>query len=82
MLRPRPVSLTAAELDVDRHPITEAPEPIPARAWVRFHEATIRPDCEVIAWTDRAVQVRWTMRRGEVRTAWVWSSAVTQRSEP
>lgn len=79
VLRPVPVSLTPAELDLEHHPVTEAPALMPARAWVRFHEATIRPDCEVIAWTDRAVQVRWTMRGGHVRTAWVWASAVEPR---
>lgn len=70
---------TPAAADLEHHPVTEAPAPVPARAWVRFHEATIRPDREVIAWTDRAVQVRWTMRGGAVRTNRESASAVGPR---
>jgi hypothetical protein len=74
--RPAPVELTEAELDFANHPIITAPIPIPVRAFVRFHEAVIRPNAEAIAWTDRAVQIRWTMHSGAVKTVWVWASAV------
>ncbi|WP_440711736.1 hypothetical protein [Herbiconiux sp. YIM B11900] len=74
--RPQPVSLTAAEVDAERHPIVTPAKPVPVEAWVRFHEATVRPRCEAIAWNDHAVQVRWTMRNGQTVSAWVWRSAV------
>lgn len=79
--RPRPIELSAEELDFDRNPVTEADTPVPATAWVRFHEATIHPEGEVIAWTSRAVKFRW--RTGPTdhtyMTAWVWASAVDRR---
>lgn len=75
LLRPEPISLTEEELDFTHHSITEAQTPIPAQAWVRFHEATIHTQCRVIAWTDRAVKVEWTMHSGARRVAWIWSNA-------
>jgi hypothetical protein len=33
--RPRPLSLTDAELDKDHHQVRVADSPIPVRAWVR-----------------------------------------------
>jgi hypothetical protein len=74
--RPQPIGLTKAELDVENHPVTEAQESVPVRAYVRFHEAVIRPQCEAIAWTDRAVKVRLHMSAGAVHEVWVWASAV------
>lgn len=75
----RPVSLSQAELDLERHPVTTAVTPIPVRAWVRFHEVSTRPAAEAIAWTDKAVQVRWTTIQGASLTTWVWASAVERR---
>jgi len=76
--RPKPVELTAEELDFANHPVTTPANPIVVQAWVRFREATIRPRVEVIAWTDRAVQVRWKPApwSDAAVTAWVWASAV------
>jgi hypothetical protein len=74
--RPQPMTLTDAEVDAAHHPITTPAKPVHVEAWVRFHEATVRPLCEAIAWNDHAVQVRWTMRSGRTVTAWVWRSAV------
>lgn len=74
--RPVPVSLTDEELDLEHHRVTEASRPVPVRAWVRFHEATVRPRAEAIAWTDKAVKIRWTTHQGARMTAWVWASAV------
>lgn len=75
----RPVSLTAAELDAEAHPVSEATVPIPVRVWVRFPEVSVHPEAEAIAWNDHAVRVRWTQRSGVVQTAWVWASAVKRR---
>jgi hypothetical protein len=74
--RPKPIGLTDAELDLDHNPVTEAGEPLPVRAFVRFHEAVIHPTCEAIAWTSRAVKVRVYMSTGAVHDVWVWASAV------
>jgi hypothetical protein len=79
VVRPEPLSLTREEVNPERYPITRAPEPIRARAWVRFHEATIHPEVEVIEWNAIAVRVRWTMHSGQVKTAWVWKGAVESR---
>lgn len=78
--RPQPVSLTRAEVDPDHNLITTARTPIPVRAFVRFHEAVIRPECEAIAWTDRAVKIRFTMQTGATHEVWVWASAVDRRN--
>ncbi|GAB3615439.1 hypothetical protein [Humibacter ginsengisoli] len=74
--RPRPISLTDAELDLEHARVVEADSPIPVRAFVRFHEAVIRPEGEAIAWTPRAVKVHFTMVDGSQHVVWVWASAV------
>lgn len=79
LVRPTPISLTPEEIDADRDPIVQATEPIPVRAWVRFHEATIHPDCVAVEWNTRAVRIEWTMKTGAQKSAWVWASAVERR---
>ena len=74
--RPQPISLTDAELDLAHNQVTEASAPIKVRAFVRFHEAVIRPDAEAVAWTPRAVKIRFTMQSGARHEVWVWASAV------
>jgi hypothetical protein len=74
--RPQPIGLTPGELDIEHHPVTGATAPVAVRAYIRFHEAVIRPECEAIAWTDRAVKVRIRMQTGAVHEVWVWASAV------
>lgn len=74
--RPQPIGLTPAELDIRHHPVTRARTAIPVRAFIRFHEAVIRPQCEAIAWTDRAVRIRVRMQTGYTHEVWVWASAV------
>jgi len=76
LVRPLPISLTADEIDAERHPMVQPEEPIPVRAWVRFSEATIQAECEAVEWNDRTVRVRWTMKSGAVVSAVVWASAV------
>jgi hypothetical protein len=76
VIRPVPRSLTDEELDLEHNPVTEATEPIPVRAWVTFERSLIRPECEAVAWTSRAVQVRMRMPSGATYIAWVWASAV------
>ena len=71
-------SLTDAELELDREPLTISPQPHPVRAWVRFGSTAIRVDAEACRWTERAVGIRFNAGGRELR-AWVWSSAVTQK---
>ena len=75
--RPRPISLTKAELE--NHDVVAAKEPIEVTAWVRFPETPIRVKGTAVAWTDTAVQVEWTSFSGAKHTAWVWASAVKRR---
>lgn len=80
-VRPQPIGLTAEELDLEHDEVITPKQPVPARSFVRFYEATIRPDVEAIAWTrsGRHVKVRWTMQNGTTREVWVWASAVDRR---
>ncbi len=76
-IRPRPVSLTKAEVGDE---IREAREPVPVESWVRFHEASILvKDAVAVAWTDRAICIEWTSRDGAKQRTWVWASAVQRR---
>jgi hypothetical protein len=75
--RPRPISLTPAE--IGKLDVTEPPQPEPVKAWVRYPETPVQVEARAIAWTERAVKVEWTMRDGSVQQAWVWRSAVSVR---
>lgn len=79
LTRPRPVSLSAAELGSE--PVREADAAIPVEAWVRFPESPVRVRGRAVAWTKRAVKVEWEMRDGATRAAWVWASAVVRVSK-
>jgi hypothetical protein len=69
-------SLTEAELELDREPVT-IPRPQAVRARVRFGPTAVRVDAEACRWTERAVGIRFRVRDRELR-AWVWSSGVQQ----
>lgn len=77
--RPRPVWLSDAEVDLEHDPATVADHPTPALAFVRFHEAVVRPEVEVIAWNAHAVRIRFTSRDGQTHEGWVWKDAVRTR---
>lgn len=82
LTRPKPVSLSDAELGDDE---VKSPETgIPVEAWVRFPESPVKVRGRAVAWTRRAVKVEWKMRDGSVKRAWVWASAVSRigPSEP
>jgi hypothetical protein len=77
VIRPRPISLTPAEIgELD---VVEPPQPEPVKAWVRYPETPIQVEARAVAWTRRAVKVERTMRGGALHQAWVWRSAVSQR---
>lgn len=68
-------SLTDTELELDRLPMTKDPKPRPVLAWVRFGATATRVHAEAVAWTPRAVAIRFRVANRELR-AWVWASAV------
>ena len=81
-VRARPVGLSVEDLDEEHYPVTRGVS-IPVRAWVGFHaDALIRPDATAIAFTTRAVQIRWRDRQGQEITVWVPASSVDRRDGP
>lgn len=82
---PRPVGLTIDQVAGTGHRV-DAAEPVAVTAWVPHQVAYIEAlpiDAEVIAWTKRAVLVRWTPPGTTYPThAWLWASAVQRRQEP
>lgn len=76
MMRPRPISLTPAELDVENDPPWTLREPIPVRSWVRFTETAVDVRAEAFECNHRGVHVRWVAPDGSRRDAWVYAGAV------
>lgn len=76
LIRPKPVTLTAAELDTDNDPVVTPKEPMSVRAWARYPETSARIEGRAIAWTSRAVHIEWTDAQGATQRAWEWASAV------
>ena len=74
-----PDTLDAKQLALDRNPITRTPAPYPARAWVKYGDHAMEIDVEVVAWTDRAVAIRWPGPDAAEHHCWVWAGAVGQR---
>ena len=71
-----PLSLTDDELQLDVYPLTRTPQPEPVTAWVRYPAAPIQVEGVAVAWTPRAVAIRWKGPDGAEHRAWVWASAV------
>ena len=63
--RPRPDWLTEQEVDLQHDPTVTPTSPVPAIAYVRFHEGAIRLEVEVVAWNEHAVRIRFTGRDGQ-----------------
>lgn len=83
MRMPRPVGLTPEELATTGRRV-DAPEPVPVRAMVRHRtviEEGIPVEAVAVAWTQRAVLLRWSPD-GDPQHAvhvWVWAGAVRRR---
>jgi len=75
-MRGTPETLSEEELELDVHPLTKTPVAVSARAWVRYAGMATKLDVEVVAWTPRAMAIRWKTPAGEEHRAWVWASAV------
>lgn len=75
----QPHSLTNEELELATEPLTRTPVPRLVRAWVRYGNVAVKIDGEAVAWTSRAVAVKWSTPDGREQKAWLWSSAVEGR---
>ena len=64
------------ELQLDVYPLTRTPRPERVIAWVRYPAAALQVEAEVVAWTPRAVAIRWPGPDGVEQKVWVWASAV------
>jgi hypothetical protein len=61
--------------------VVRASTAIPVRAWlVTSQGRDVEVDAEAVAWTDRAVNVRYFDEHGREGFTWVWASAVVRRS--
>lgn len=70
----QPRSLSDSELGADEP--TYVVSPLPVRAWLDFGLTTVEVNALALAWTPRAVQVRWTTTDGDEHRPWVWRGAV------
>jgi hypothetical protein len=71
-----PETLSTQELQLGKLPVTRTPAPEAVKAWVRYGTVPIEIEAEAVAWTPRAVAIRWVTPKGELHKAWVWASAV------
>jgi len=74
-----PLSLSDIELQLDVYPLTRTPRPEPVRAWVRYPAAPVEIEALAVAWTPRAVAIKWPGPDEIMHKAWVWASAVDRR---
>lgn len=74
VIRAEPVSLERAQVGEQ---VTQATRENKVVAWVPFKsEAIVEMEAHVLAWTERAVLVEFTMKDGRVKRSWVWAGAV------
>ena len=81
-LRGTSIGLSSDELRISGRRV-EARTAVPVQAWVRHRVIYEEPrlvEGEAIAWTDRAVLIRWTdTQNTNERLTWVWADAVRRR---
>ena len=68
-------TLTNAELQLDRLPMTTDPTPKVVSAWVRFGGTPVRVAADACMWTSQAVAIRFLAGGREYR-CWVWRGAI------
>jgi hypothetical protein len=71
-----PETLFEQELELDTETLLRPDRAIAVRAWVRYGGTPVSVSAEAVAWTSRAVAVRWKTPGGDVHRAWVWASAI------
>ncbi|WP_125778372.1 hypothetical protein [Antribacter gilvus] len=60
--------------------VVEAERPIPVRAWIVTVRGDDREvDGDVMAWTRKAVRLRYVDKYGHLDSAWIWANAVIGR---
>lgn len=74
-----PESLSDEELELSRFDLTQTRNPRPVWAWVRYSDGALHIEADAVAWTERAVAIKWQSISGEPHRAWVWGSAVESR---
>ncbi|MGN7861434.1 hypothetical protein ACTJI8_12710 [Microbacterium sp. 22303] len=74
-------TLTPKELQLDSTPVTIYPQPIRAKAWVRFAAIPYETDCWIHRTTATAAGISFTIRDKTFR-CWVWGNAVTVSEAP
>jgi len=74
-----PDTLTDEQLDLDNEPLTTPRRARPVVAWVNYGGVPLHVDAEAVAWTARAVAIRWRAPSGDVHRGWVWAGAVSDR---
>ncbi|KAE8763432.1 hypothetical protein [Georgenia thermotolerans] len=60
-------------------PVRPAGEPLPITAWIHTRKGHQLVDGVALAWTEKAVRVRYVDGHGREGFAWVWANAVTRR---
>ena len=70
-----PGTLSAEELQLDKYPLTKDPQPSTVRAWIRYPEGSLEVEGLAVAWTSRAVAVKWEAYDDVEHRCWVWSGA-------
>ena len=71
-----PLSLSHVELQLDVFPLTRTPVPEAVRAWVRYPFGALQVEALVVAWTPRAVAIKWPGPDDAEHRAWEWANAV------
>lgn len=72
-------SLTEKELRLDEIPVTIYPNPVRAKAWVRFGTIPMHFDCWIHRTTSTAAGISFRIRDKTFR-CWVWGNAVTPQA--
>lgn len=59
VMREEPMMLTAAELNVERNPSHDFPEPRRVYAWIRYPSRAVQVKAHAVAWTRTAVKLQF-----------------------
>jgi hypothetical protein len=80
-VEPVPLSEQAYSLGPAQYggPVTRPDPPLPVRAWIHTRTGHEAVDGVAVAWTSRAVRVRYADGHGREGFVWVWANAVARR---
>ena len=76
-----PLSEQAASLGPAQYgtPVSRPDEPLAVSAWILTRRGHSRVDALAMAWTQKAVWIRYVDEHGREGYVWVWAPAVTRR---